>query len=104
MGVGAFIFSLLAFYALLRLINVEVYHFMPTGSFGPEGGLIDAALGALVGLVTSAAALLLSYLHLRRNRNAQGNRVLFAWCCVLPLGFLIVFAKMAVDYSHAQGR
>ena len=104
MGIGAFIFAMVAFYALLRLANVEIYHFMSTGSFGPEGGLIDSALASLVGLVASAVALLLSYLHLRRNRNAQGNRVLFAWCCVLPLGFLIVFAKMAVDYSHAQGR
>ena len=61
MGIVAFIFSTLAFYALLRLVNVEIYHFMPTGSSGPEGGLIDAALASLVGLVTSAIALLLSF-------------------------------------------
>jgi len=104
MGTIALIFSGLAFYALLRLVNVEVYHFMPTGSPGPEGGLIEAALASIFGLATSTIALLFSFLHFRRDRSARPARALFAWCAFLPVGFLIVFAKMALDYYHGQGQ
>jgi len=94
----AAIFSVLAFYALLRLANVEVYHFMPASASGLEAGLIDAALASLFGLVASIIALTFSFLDFRRARTVKSARVLLGWCGFLLLGFLLIFVKVALDY------
>lgn len=92
----ALLFSALAFYALLRLINVEVYHFMPAANSGPEGGLIDAALAAMFGLGATLVALIFALLHFRKSSRSKSSRLLLGWCGLLLLGFLLVFLKVAL--------
>lgn len=101
MRAAAVIFSLISFYGLLTLMNVEVYHFMPSSS-GLEGGLIEGALGLVFGGVTALIALLFSFLHFRRARSAKSSRLLLAWCCLVSLGFVFVLFYMFLSYSHAQ--
>ena len=95
-------FSVFGFWAFLRLVNVEIYHFMPLGASGSEGGLIDAALASIFGLIASIIALIFSFLHFRRAQGIKSARVLLGWSGFLLLGFLMIFVKMSVDYSHAQ--
>src|SRR5437016_1710795 len=75
MRILALIFSAISFYGLLLLVNVEIYHFMPA-SAGPEGGLIDGALGLMFGGIASLVALLFAFLHFRRARSARLSRLL----------------------------
>ena len=96
------IFSIFGFYALLRLANVEIYQFMPIGAYGPEGGLIDAALASIFGLIASILALVFSFLHFRRAQGVKSARALLWWSGFLLLGFLMIFIKMSLNYSHAQ--
>lgn len=97
----ALIFSAISFYGLLMLVNVEVYHFMPA-SAGPEGGLIDAALGLIFGGIASLVALLFAFLHFRRARSAGFSRLLLRWCSVVSFGFILVLVHMILDYRHAH--
>ena len=101
MRIAALIFSLISFCGLLMLVNVEVYRFMPVSS-GPEGGLIDGALGFVFGGIASLIALLFAFLHFRRARSARFSHVLLAWCCLVSLGFVFVFLHMILDYRHAH--
>ena len=101
MRIAALIFSLISFCGLLMLVNVEVYHFMPASS-GPEGGLIDAALGFVFGGIASLVALLFAFLHFWRVRSATSSRLLLAWCCLVSLGFVFVLFHMMLDYGHAH--
>src|SRR6476660_6093386 len=92
MRIAALIFSLISFCGLLMLVNVEVYHFMPASS-GPEGGLIDRALGFVFGGIASLIALLFAFLHFRRVRSGKFSRWLLAWCCLVSLAlFSVSFA------------
>jgi hypothetical protein len=91
------IFSAISFFGLLMLVNVEVYHFMPA-SAGPEGGLIDGALGLIFGGIASLVALLFAFLHFRRARSASFSRLLLVWCCFVPVSFIMVFIY---SYAHA---
>src|SRR5262249_48746433 len=100
MGIAASTFSLISFWGLLMLVNVEVYHFMPVSS-GPEGGLIDGALGFVFGSIAALIALLLAFLHFRRFRSAKLPRFLLGWCCLVLLGFVFVLVHMILDYAHA---
>jgi hypothetical protein len=97
----ALMFSAISFYGLLMLVNVEVYHFMPA-SAGPEGGLIDAALGLIFGGIASLAALLFAFLHFRRTRGAGFSQLLLQWCSVVSFGFIVVLVQMILDYRHAH--
>ena len=101
MRISALIFSLISFYGLLTLVNVEVYHFMPASS-GPEGGLIDAGLGLVFGGTASLIALLFAFLHFLRAQSARPARLLLAWCCLVSLGFVFVLFYMMLDYGHAH--
>src|SRR2546421_12614022 len=101
MRIAAFIFSLISFCGLLMLVNVEVYHFMPASS-GPEGGLIDGALGFVFGGIASLIALLFAFLHFWRVQSAKSSRLLLAWCCLVLLGFVFVLFHMILDYRHAH--
>jgi uncharacterized membrane protein len=94
-------FSVIAFYGLLLLVNVEIFHFMPSSS-GPEGGLIDASIGLIFGGVAALAALLFAFLHFRRARNARFSRLLLQWCGAVTVGFFLVIIYMIADYSHAH--
>ena len=86
----ALLLSVVGFASLLSLTNLTVYHFMPSNSKGPEGGLIDAALALILGGGASVLALLFAGLHWRGAREAKGSRMLLAWCMLLPVGFIIV--------------
>jgi len=86
----AVIFSAFGLYGLLKLINVEIYHFMPVGGSGSERGLIEAALGLVFGGGSALIASLLAFLHFRCDRNARVSRLLLAWCCFVTLGFVVV--------------
>jgi hypothetical protein len=83
------------------LVNVELYHFMPASS-GPEGGLIDLALGFVFGGIACLVALLLAFIHFIRARNAMFARLLLGWCCLLALGFVAVLFHIMLQYSHAH--
>ena len=98
----AVVFSAFGLYGLLKLINVEVYHFMPVGGYGSERGLIEAALGLVFGGGSALIALLFAFLHFRRARSARVSRLLLAWCCFLTLGFVIVFVYALLDSRHTQ--
>src|SRR3954471_2176391 len=89
MRILALIFSAISFCGLLMLVNVEVYHFMPARS-GPEGGLIDGAVGFVFGGIASLIAMVLAFLHFLRVRSAKSSRLLLAWCCLVLLGFVFV--------------
>lgn len=89
MSIAALIFSLIGVWGLLMVVNVEVYHFMAASS-GPEGGLIDGALGFVFGGIASLIALLFAFLHFRRVRSAKFSRILLVWCCLVVLGFVLV--------------
>ena|ERR1700722_4150033 len=102
MRILALIFSAISFYGLLLLVNVEIFHFMPARS-GPEGGLIDAGIGLAYGGIASLLALLFAFLHFRRARSARFSRLLFLWCGIVTLGFILVFIHMIFDYRRAQG-
>ena len=101
MRIAALIFSLISFCGLLMLVNVEVYHFMPASS-GPEGGLIDGALGFVFGGIASLIALLFAFLHFWRVQSAKSSRLLLAWCCLVLLGFVFVLFHMILDYRPAH--
>lgn len=101
MRIAALIFSLMGFFGLLMLVNVEIYRFMPASS-GPEGGLIDGALGFVFGGTASLIALLFAFLNFRRVRSARFSRLLLAWCCLVSLGFVFVLFHMILDYRHAH--
>lgn len=101
MRIAAMIFSLISFWGLLMLVNVEVYHFMPASS-GPEGGLIDAGLGFVFGGIASLIALVFAFLHFLRVRSTRFSHFLLAWCCLVSLGFVFVFFHMMLDYGHAH--
>src|ERR1043165_2005377 len=96
----ALIFSAISFCGLLMLVNVEVYHFMPA-SAGPEGGMIDGALGLIFGGIASLVALLFAFSYFRRART-RFSRLLLQWCSVVLLGFILVVIHMIVDYGNAQ--
>jgi hypothetical protein len=80
---------------------------MPASS-GPEGGLIDGALGFVFGGVASLLALLFACLHVWRVRSAKSSRLLsasgllLAWCCLVLLGFVLVLFHIMLDYRHAH--
>jgi len=102
MRIAALLFSLISFCGLLMLVNVEVYHFMPASS-GPEGGLIDGALGFVFGGSAALIALLLACLRFLRVRSsANSSRLLLAWCCLVLLGFVFVLFHIMLDYRHAH--
>jgi len=96
----ALIFSAISFYGLLRLVNVEIYHFMP-GRAGPESGMIDGALGLIFGGIASLVALVFALLHFRRTRSGRFSRLLLQWCSIVSLGFALVLIYMILDYRHA---
>src|SRR5258708_28996897 len=101
MRILSLIFSAISFCGLLMLVNVEIYHFMP-GSAGPEGGLIDGALGWIFGGIASLVALLFAFLHFRSARSARFSRLLLQWCSIVSLGFILVLIHMILDYRHAH--
>src|SRR4051794_29025923 len=86
----ALIFSAISFYGLLLLVNAQILHFMPAGS-GPEGGLIDAGIGLVFGGIASLIALLFAFIHFRRGRSGRFSRLLLAWCCFVPVSFVMAF-------------
>lgn len=102
MRITTLIFSLIGFYGLLRLINVEIYQFMPMGTPGPESGLIEAALAMMFGGISSLIALVLAFVHFLRHRKSLASRWLLAWCCLLILGFVIVLIHVEMDYRRAE--
>jgi hypothetical protein len=63
---------------------------LPVGG-GLESGLIGLSLAWVSGLAVSAAAVLLAFLGLRWGDRVRSSRWLLAWCCVLVLGFGLVF-------------
>ena len=97
----AIIFSLVGFYGLLMLVDVEIYPFMP-GKSGHEDGMIIGAMGLIYGGIASLIALLFAFLHYRRARSARFSRLLLQWCCLVLLGFILVLIYMILDYRHAQ--
>ena len=95
------IFSLLGFYGLLMLVNVEVFRFMPVSS-GAEGGMIDGAIGFVFGGIATLLALAFAILHFRRAQNIKGPRLLLAWCSLVLIGFVVLLIHMVLNYRHAQ--
>jgi hypothetical protein len=95
------IFSLISVWGLLNVVNVEFYRFMPV-SPGPEGGLMDAGLGFVVGGIASLIALLFAFLHFWRRPRAMSSRVLLAWCCLVSLGFVFDYLHMMSEYGRAH--
>ena len=63
---------------------------LPLGG-GLESGFIVLSLAWVIGLAASAAALLLALLGLRWGERVRSSRWLLAWCCVLVLGFGLLF-------------
>jgi hypothetical protein len=97
----ALIFSAISLYGLLLLVNAEILHFMPASS-GPEGGLIDAALGLVFGGIASLVALLFAFVHFRRARSTRFSRLLLQWCGVVALEFVLVLIHMILDHGRAH--
>ena len=63
---------------------------LPVGA-SLESGFIVLSLAWVGGLAVSAAAVLLAFLGLRWGERVRSSRWLLAWCCVLVLGFGLVF-------------
>ena len=63
---------------------------LPVGE-GPESGFIALSLAWVSGLAVSAVAVLLAFLGLRWGDRVRSSRWLLAWCCVLVVGFGLVF-------------
>jgi hypothetical protein len=101
MRIAALIFSAISFCGLLMLVNVEIYHFMPASS-GPEGGLIDVALGFVFGGIACLIALLLAFIHFLSGRTVIFSRLLLGWCCLVLLSFILVLFHMMLAYNHAH--
>jgi len=60
---------------------------MPLGASGSEGGLIDAALASIFGLIASIIALIFSFLHFRRAQASRVPECFSAGTAFLLLGF-----------------
>src|SRR5438874_2845888 len=91
MGALALILSVVGLLLLLVVADLRWgFVRLPVGG-GPESGLIVLSLAWVSGLAVSLAAVLLAFLGLRLGERVGSSRWLLAWCCVLVLGFGLVF-------------
>ena len=89
------IFSAVAFYALLRLLNLA-FHIVPMQVSGAEGGLIELGLDMMFGSIAAVIALVLAGIGYRRSRGSKGAKLMLAWCWCLLLAFLLIFLKSVI--------
>jgi len=90
MRILTIIFSLIGLLLLFLVADLR-WGFIPLRLVGLESGLIVASLALFAGLATSAAATLFAFLQLRRAADVTSSRWLLAWCCILLLGFGVMF-------------
>jgi hypothetical protein len=99
--IAAGIFSAIALWALVRLLNLE-FHFIPMPIYGVEGGLIELALDMMFGSIAALAALVLAVIHLRLSRGSRGAKWLVGWCGLLVVAYLGVFIGNMLAYRRGQ--
>jgi hypothetical protein len=90
MRVLALIFSVVGLLLLVVVADLR-WRFVRLPLLGFESGLIAASLAFFAGLAASAVATLFAFLQLRRSRSVASSRWLLAWCCMLLLGFAVMF-------------
>src|SRR6185437_6555566 len=86
----AIILSGIGMFLLLTVMDCR-WGFVPLQLVGLESGLIVASLALFAGLAVSATATFFAFLHLRRAAGVRSSRWLLGWCCVLLLGFGVMF-------------
>jgi len=90
MRVVAVILSVVGLLLLFVVADLR-WGFVRLPLVGFESGLIIASLALFAGLAVSAAATLFAFLQLRCSAGVTSSRWLLAWCCVLLLGFGVMY-------------